>query len=346
MKLLRTIRARRPMPAARIAGLLAAAVVLAACEDPPPIFELAGSGSVAGLVFFDVDEDGLFDPSDGDTPVEGVGLAVRNRGTGDVFAGATATTGADGRFTITGLPLGTHDLLVDETTVPSEVSICQNPIPFSVFLNETASTEVRGRAACLITIAEAKQLAIPSFVIVQGIVTSFPGQIESGWTYIQDQTAGTKLFGGTLQGLGIELGDRIEIGGDSELFSGDFDITNLTLREVAPGVGELSPMLTTTGAIAASGSDIRDPLQGGFIRVEAAELTAPFGTGNIQNALINDGSGEVIIRIDDGVADRNSLNDLFTVGLCYDINGFGAAFLGAGQIFPRSLADMEEVPCN
>lgn len=329
-----------------LAGLLLSAAFAAACEDPAPPLELEGSGAVAGLAFFDADEDGVFDPSDGDAPVAGVGLAVQNRGTGDVFSGATATTGADGRFEITGLPLGTHDLLVDEATVPDGVSVCQNPIPFSVFLNETSSADVRGRPGCLITIAEAKELAIPSFVIVQGIVTSFPGQIESGWTYIQDQTAGTKLFGGVLQGLGIELGDRIEIGGDSELFSGDFDITNLTLREVTSDVGELSPTVTTTGAIAASGGAITDPVQGGFIRVEAAELTAPFGTGNIQNALIDDGSGEVIIRIDDGVADRNTLNDLFTVGLCYDINGFGAIFSGAGQIFPRSLADIVEVPCN
>ena len=115
---------------------------------------------------------------------------------------------------------------------------------------------------------------------------------------------------------------------------------------VTADVGELSPTLTTTTEIAASGADFTDPLQGAFIRVEAAELTAPFGTGNIQNALIDDGSGETIIRIDDGVANRNTLNDMFSVGTCYDINGFGANFFGAGQIFPRSLADIVEVPCN
>jgi hypothetical protein len=346
MKLLRTIGARRQGPAAPFAALLAIAVLAAACEDPDALIELTGSGSVAGLAFFDADEDGIFDPSDGDEPVEGVSLAVRDRGTSDAFSGATATTGADGRFTITGLPLGTHDLVVDEASVPDGVSVCQNPIPFSVFLNETSTANVRGRPGCLITIAEAKDAPIPSFVIVQGIVTSAPGQIESGWTYIQDGSAGTKLFGGVLEGLGIEVGDRIEIGGDSELFSGDFDIINLTLRDRTDDVGELEPLLTTTAAIAASGATHTDPLQGLFIRVEAAELTAPFGTGNIQNALIDDGSGETIIRIDDGVANRNTLADMFTVGTCYDINGFGANFLGSGQIFPRSLADIVEVPCN
>jgi DNA/RNA endonuclease YhcR with UshA esterase domain len=346
MKLLKMIGASRGMPGARLAGLLAVATIAMGCEDPDPVLELLGSGSVAGLVFFDADEDGIFDPSDGDMAVEGVRMVVRNRGTSDDLSNATATSGADGRFMIASLPLGTHDLLVDETTVPEGISVCQNPIPFSVFLNETSTADVRGRPGCLITIAEAKAAAIPSFVIVRGVVTSAPGEIESGWTYIQDESAGTKLFGGVLEGQGIEVGDRIEIGGDSELFSGDFDVTNLTLREVTADVGELQPELTTTAAIAASGATHTDPLQGLFIRVEAAELTAPFGTGNIQNALIDDGSGETIIRIDDGVTNRNTLNDMFSVGTCYDINGFGANFLGSGQIFPRSLADIVEVPCN
>ncbi len=52
------------------------------------------------------------------------------------------------------------------------------------------------------------------------------------------------------------------------------------------------------------------------------------------------------IRVDDGVADRNSLDTIFSVDTCYNINGFAANFQGTGQIFPRSLADVEEVSCN
>lgn len=350
MKLLRTIRARRPRPNARLAGLLAAAAVLAACDDPAPPTELTGSGSVAGLVFFDADEDGFFDPSDGDTPVEGVGLAVRNRGTSDVFAGATATTGADGRFSITGLPLGTHDLLVDESTVPTDVSICQNPIPFSVFLNETASAEVRGRSACLITIAEAKELALGSFVIIQGIVTSFPNQIDPSFTFIQDETAGTRIFSGVLGGEGIEIGDRIEIGGNTGAFSNDFNIEgDVALRALVEDVGELSPVTVTTGELSASGASFTDPIQGALIRLEAAELVAAFGDapgGNEQNGVLDDGSGTTVIRVNDGVLPPGELNTFFSVGACYDIVGFGANFGGAGQIFPRSEEDIMEVPCN
>jgi hypothetical protein len=107
-------------------------------------------------------------------------------------------------------------------------------------------------------------------------------------------------------------------------------------------------MVATTSEVSLSGTTYTDPLQGRLLKIEKAELTAAFGAGgaNIQNGIINDGSGATTIRIDDGVADRNSLNTIMTVGLCYDIVGFGANFAGAGQIFPRSLADIVEVPCN
>lgn len=344
---------RRPGMAAVGAACVATAL-WAACEDPAPPLEIEGTGSVAGLVFFDKNEDGIFDPSDGDAAVPGVDLVVRDRGTGDVL-GPTETSGADGRFEIDGLPLGTHDLFVVESSVPDSVSICQNPIPVNVFKDESSFAEVRGRPACLITIAEAKELPLGSFVIVRGFVTSSPGQIETNWVFIQDGQledggAGTRLIASALSGLGIEIGDRVEIGGVTGAFSNDFEIaTDVVLRDLTEDVATLASDTVTTQELSDSGTDYKNPLQGALVTVVAAELVAAFGNapgGNIQNGVIDDGSGTTIIRIDDGVADRNTLNDLMTVGACYDITGFGANFAGSGQIFPRSTEDIVEVTCN
>lgn len=338
-----------PSPA-RLAGTaLLTVLALSACEDDPaPPFAIEGTGAVEGLVFFDVSEDGLFDPADGDEALAGVNVAVQERGTGETFASGSAQSGTDGRFRVDGLPAGTHDLLIDTLSVPEGVSICQNPLQVTVILDQPRFAEVRGRPGCLITIAEAKELTLGEFAIVRGVVTSAPGQIEGSVTYIQDETAGSKIFSGSLEGQGIEVGDQIEIGAIAEAFSNDFNFENATVRQIIPDVGAPDPQLVTTAEIAASGSDYTDPIQGLFIRLEAAELTTAFGDGNlnIQNGLIDDGSGAVTIRIDDGVADRNSLNDLLSVGTCYDIVGFGANFNGTGQIFPRSLDDIEEVPCS
>jgi len=331
------------------AAVLAASLSMMACEDNlAPQFQVTGTGNVEGLIFYDAVEDGVYDPASGDVPLSGVGIAIQDRGTGETYGSGSATSGSDGRFSVAGLPPGTHDLMIDTLSVPDGVSICQNPLQVTVNIEETRFSEVRGRAGCLISIAEAKESPAGTFVIVRGIVTSNPNQIDPNYTYFQDESAGARIFSGALTGLGIEVGDQLEIGATSGAYSGDFNFENVVFRALVEDVGELDPVLTTTAAISTSGSDFTDPLQGALIRVEAAELTAAFGAGgaNYQNGTIDDGSGATTIRINDGVADPDDLNTLLTVGTCYDITGFGANYLGAGQIFPRSMADIQEVPCN
>jgi hypothetical protein len=322
--------------------------LMGACDseiDPP--FTVDGTGSVEGFVFFDSNEDGVFDPSAGDEALSGVGVAVQNRGTSETFSGGTTQTGANGRFVLADIPAGTHDLLIDTLSVAEGVSICQNPLPVTVYLHETRFTEVRGRPGCLITIAEAKELGIGEFAIVKGIVTSSPGQIDASVTYIEDESAGSKIYSGVLEGQGIEVGDQIEIGGIAEEYNNDFNFESVTLRNLIKDAATPEPLLVTTAEIAASGSDYTDPIQGAFIRIEKAQLVGAFGTaGSSQNGTVDDGSGITQIRVDDGVASPDDLNTLFKVGTCYNINGFGANYQGTAQIFPRSMADVEEVSCN
>ncbi len=340
--------ASRRTPAVWVAIAVLAA---AACdtEIAPPL-SVVGTGALQGLVFFDASEDGIFDPSDGDSAIGGLGIAIQERGTGQTFAGGTVQSGPDGRFSLASVPIGTHDMLIDTLTVPAGVSVCQNPLQISIYLGETQTQNVQGRPGCLITIAEAKDLAQGAFVVVRGIVTSSPGQVDASRTFIEDATAGALVFSSALDGLGIDIGDQIEIGGTNGAFSGDFQFVNVTLRNLVPDVATPQPRLVTTAEIAGSGATFTHPIQGAFIRVEKAELVAQFGSGtlNPQNGQIDDGSGATIIRVDDGVANRNELTNLFTVGKCYNFQGFGANFAGAGQIFLRSMdaADMEEVSCT
>jgi hypothetical protein len=92
----------------------AAALGLAACEsEVAPPFELEGTGALEGRLFFDAGADGVYDPLAGDEPLAGVQVRVRERGTSTWSPGGQATTGADGRFRIENLPLGTHDVFID-----------------------------------------------------------------------------------------------------------------------------------------------------------------------------------------------------------------------------------------
>ncbi|MGK7313584.1 MAG: carboxypeptidase-like regulatory domain-containing protein, partial [Candidatus Longimicrobiales bacterium M2_2A_002] len=94
-------------------GVLAlAALAVTACDpDPAPPFEIEGTGGVEGFLFFDANKDAAFSTLDGDFPVVGADVGIFERGTEQAFSGGTATTNANGRFTVTGLPAGTHDLV-------------------------------------------------------------------------------------------------------------------------------------------------------------------------------------------------------------------------------------------
>ncbi len=203
---------------------------------------------------------------------------------------------------------------------------------------------------CVISIAEAesKDPTAGEFVTIKGIITSAPGEIDGGIGAIQDATGGIKTFDSSLDGAGLERGDRAELSGTLGAFSNELQLNGVTVNSVEKGVGEIAPELTTTGAIAAAGPQARDRLQGLLVKVEKAELVEAFGSGslNIQNGRINDGSGTSTIRVDDGVWDRNDLANFMQAGKCYDIVGIPGNFSGDGQIFPRRADDVTEVPCS
>jgi DNA/RNA endonuclease YhcR with UshA esterase domain len=338
---------------------VALALVVAACNgDLAPQYEPQGTGSVEGFVFFDADRNGVFDPSAGDYVLPNVRVNVLERGTTQTIANGNGQTGADGRFVIDNLRPGTHSLRVDTASLPAGVRICQNPVPVSVYLGERQFRNVGGRAACIISIAAAEQTRNQT-VVISGIVTAAPPQLRSGsdYTYIQDETGGIRIFGPTMAGRGIEIGDRIEVSGVVSVFSGDLQLGGtLTVGSIQKNVFQVVPQNITTGALAQAGLDPEHPLLGTLVRIPNARIENAFGTGstpppNGRNAFINSGDGRAQLRFETGVFPGSTaeaqaaLNARFPVGRCYDITGVAGAFTGEGQIFPRTLDDIREVPC-
>jgi DNA/RNA endonuclease YhcR with UshA esterase domain len=341
--------ARSPAARTFLAPLaLLTALALSGCDvDPAPVFEIEGAGSIDGFLFLDADRSGVFDPFAGDTPLAGVPFEVRDRGTTRVFGAGSGVTGSDGRFAASGLPAGTHDLWIDPDGLPEGALLCRNPVPVSVYLSEAAETLVAAEPVCLITIQEAKEAGPGAFVNVSGIVTSFPGQLRGQYTYIQDGTAGVRVFSGLLEGQGIEVGDRLTLTAEVGLFNDDFQLTNPGLDNVEPGVGAPTPRTATTGVLAEAGPTPAAPLQGRLVVVRGARLVTLFTSGGNRNARIDDGSGPVEVRIEAGLsAAGDAINDRFTLNACYDMVGVVGNFRGTAQVFPRSFDDITEVACT
>jgi hypothetical protein len=342
------MRLTMDMRLTRRAWALLAAGALAACEPSlAPPFEIDTPGAVEGLAYFDADENRAFDPSAGDYALSGITVQVRERGTERVLANGTASTDAEGRFVLQGLPAGTHDAYVVPESLPDGIQVCANPTTVTINPDQTAFFRLEARQACLVLIQEAKEQPLGSRVVVRGVVTSTPGQIRSSYVYIQDASSGIRLFTSALNNAGLELGDRIEVSGDLAAFNADLQLSNVSLRAVDKGFGVIAPAQSTTAEITAA-TDPKSPLRGRLVTVRGAKITEGFGTlSNNQNATILDASGTAAqLRIEPGVAAAAQLPTLFPAGRCYDITGVVGGFNATGQLFPRSTSDVVEVPCT
>ncbi|TVP53595.1 MAG: hypothetical protein EA351_14995 [Gemmatimonadales bacterium] len=337
----------RPAPALLL-GVFAFLFLLAGCsDDPAPPFTISGEGDIDGFLYLDNERTGLFDPSDGDQPLAGVSLEVRERGTPRAFSGGQVTSGSDGRFAVSGLPPGTHDLWVDTGTLPEGALVCRNPLPVSIYRFEAAAVLLGAEPVCLITIQAAKDSGPGTFVNVQGVVVT-AGEMRSDYTYVQDGSTGIRVFSGTFAGQ-VQRGDLVSVTGEIAIFNNDFQLSSPSLVEIVEqGVPLPIPQETTTGAIATVGPSNADPMQGRLVVVRGAELVTGFVAGGNRNANINDGSGTTELRVETGISGAGDaiLTTLgVQVGSCYDIVGVIGNFRGTGQIFPRTPADVTPAEC-
>lgn len=330
-----------PAGVRRLTAALLVLLAVAACDDElAPVFEPEGEGGISGRLFFDADNNGLYTPVGGDVPFVGRTVTVRVRGSTEVLA--TGQTDADGAFSFPGLPTGTHDLVVEPTELvrgTDTLRLCQSPLPVSVYISEQAFVSLNAKLGCVIPISQAVSVEEGTFVTVSGIVTAAPGTFRSNNLYLQDATGGLQVFG-LPGGLGIELGDSIEVSGVTDVFSTEIQIANPRVApNIKKGVGAPPPVVLTTnelGALTPTSSTM-----GRLVSVQGVTV----GTFASGNAPIDDGSGASQIRLDANVAGTVP-ESTFQAGACYDITGVVGIFNNAPQLKPRGPGDIAQVACT
>ena len=325
-------RARRALRGAALVAL--GTLTLAACdEDIAPPFEIEGEGSISGLLFFDAGRDGDYEPLEGDSALANVPLSLRIRGTDQVIPGTETTTDAAGNFTITNVPVGTHDLVIDSDFLEDVAVICQNPRPVSVRISEVTSVAVTGQESCLIPIAEAREQSIGTLVTVRGVVTVGSGDLSASYFFIQDETAGIKVF----TPAGTDIGQLVEVTGTIDVFSGEIEVANAQITTL--GTAPVPTPTELTGEEFAS-----HEFQGTLAVLRGLEVTGvpdiggqAAGVSYNVNVEAPDGTA-FIIRVD---SDAAITPGTFVLGSIYDVIGVVSPFGGAEQLYVRSNADID-----
>ena len=334
MSLLRLSRAQVGLP------LLLAALATTACiDDPEPVTALDERGRVAGILFFDRDNNDAYTPTAGDSAMAGVTVRLLDRGTTTVLG--TATTGTDGRYAID-VPVGTHDLDVVRSSAIIGANFIWCGARPSVYRNEETFVPTPLKFGCVIRINVAKQQAQGSSVTIAGVVTAQPGRYRSANDnlYLQDVTGGIQVFG-VPASLGLLEGDSIEVTGTLGAFNTQLQITSPRIApNIRRGATVPDPAELTTAQLAATTNPL-SPTVGRLARVRRVTV----GTFASGNAPINDGSGAAQVRLD-GNANTTIGTSRFTTGSCYDITGIVGFFSNATQLQPRGPFDVTEVPCS
>jgi len=166
---------------------------------------------------------------------------------------------------------------------------------------------------------------------VQGQVY-IPGDYKADGTsvsaYIQDASGrGMNIFG-TFRSTGMALLNDtsaiVKVTGYVDYYFSTVELVNFEVELVSSGNPEMIPSSQTTGAAAASSNE------GTYVHsqgtVSAIAMTG--GSNPATNFTVNDGSGDLVIRIDDSVLDMST----WVVGDLLEAAGAGAAFGTQGQI--------------
>ncbi len=170
-------------------------------------------------------------------------------------------------------------------------------------------------------------------VTVTGIVYVTPGTYNSGSMYWQcpGGTGGLTLYNSSLAGT-VNVGDEISVTGTVGAFGAEIQLNSATVTVLSTGNMPVAHPIST-GALAA-GTD----LLGDFMEVQGTLSLVSSGFNSIYT--VDDGSGPVTVFVDGTTGiDTTSRMDHF-VGDIVLIRGATKCFNGAGEILPRSNADV------
>ncbi len=195
----------------------------------------------------------------------------------------------------------------------------------------------KGTGITYMSIEQARQQPVGSNITVKGVVTIGAGILRTNFTdaYLQDESGfGLNIYqGGTLDKR-LKRGRLVILKGQLDEYQGKKEIVNYTLTILRDDV-EI-PAVRKLSTYQASTLDF----EGSFVQIQGI-ITRKQWSGGGTNISVNDGSGEVTVR----VWDTSNLNlDGFEPGDYVQVRGVVGVYRSAGQILLGYQEDITHPP--
>ena len=195
----------------------------------------------------------------------------------------------------------------------------------------------KGTNRTFISIEEARQLPVGSKITIKGVITIGTGILHTNFTdaYVQDESGyGLNIYRGGGVDAALKRGRLVILSGELDEYQGKKEIVNYTatiLKNEAPipGIRTLSTYEASTTVY-----------EGSFVEIKGL-ISGIQTTGGGTNIYVNDGSGQVTVRVwDTAGLDLSG----FEVGDYVQVRGVVSIYQNAGQILLGYQEDITVPP--
>ena len=282
---------RLPTALAALTALTALGVGASACANAGEdrILGITGTGVVNGFAFFDRNGNRVADQTV-DTAMVGVRVALVARGTRDTAA--TATSGADGTFRVSGLPVGTYEIVIDSGTFGDSILVVRQDSA-TVTVPPADSVFFRfGVSFPKVSIAEFRTLPQGKKVFIEGVALADLDVYGDTTLHVADTSGSLRAV--RVRRTTVFAGDSIRLLGMRNERSGQPVIDDATV--FGAGFGPLPPPedVTTAQAATADGGQ----LDAAFVRVRDAVVSDTVTVAGDLRMTVDDGSGALVVVLD------------------------------------------------
>jgi hypothetical protein len=270
-------------------GALGVVALLSACGNlgADRTLGITATGVVNGFVYFDANGSGTFDAAD--VPFVGARVRLVTPIARDTVL--RVTTGADGTFRASGVPVGTYAVVLDAASVGDSVAVTGVGGVVTILPNDSVS--VAGAAGYPTrSISQVRSGTLGARVFVSGVALHGLATYSDTLLHIADTSGSLRAV--RVRPSAVAAGDSVRLRGRIAERAGQRVLDDVTVFVLGAALIPAAPTVTTAAAnTAATGA-----LDATLVRILDAAITDTATVSGSLTLTVTDGSGALTVLLD------------------------------------------------